>query len=95
LLPEHHFRTLHLQLQGAEYLLGAFPEAVREQLSRLQRDKYDEQALKGLNTTDTNWTDHGHGLVTYKDRIYIPADSRLHTDIICKHHNSIAAGHPG
>ena len=39
LLPEHHFYNLHLQLQGAEYLLGAFPEAVREQLSHLQRDK--------------------------------------------------------
>jgi len=95
LLPEHHFRTLHLRLFGAEYLFGAFPEAVRERLSRLKRDKYDKQALKGLNTNDTNWIDHRHGLVTYKDRIYIPADSRLCTDLIHEHHDTVAAGHPG
>jgi hypothetical protein len=95
LLPDHHFRTLHLRLQGAEYLLGAFPEAIKEQLSRLRRDKYDKQALKGLNTDDMDWIDHGHGLVTYKDRVYIPADPRLRTDIICEHHDTVAAGHPG
>jgi len=81
LLPEHHFRTLHLRLFGAEYLFGAFPEAVRERLSRLKRDKYNKQALKGLNTNDTT------GLITDTDLLhtrqnYIPADSWLRTDLI-------------
>jgi hypothetical protein len=95
LLPDHRFHTLHLQLQGAEYLLGASPEAVKERLSCLRRDQYNKQPLKGLDTNDMDWIDHGHGLVTYKDRIYIPADPRLRTDIIREHHDTVAAGHPG
>ena len=95
LLPEHHFCTLHLRLQGAEYLFGTFPEAIKERLSRLKQDEYDKQALKGLNTNDIHWIDHRHRLVTYKDRIYIPASLRLRTDLIHEHHDTVATGHPG
>src|SRR5712664_3344305 len=95
LLPEHHFRTLHSRLVDAESHPGPLPDTIRERLSHLRRDKYNRQALKGLDTDDTDWIDHGHGHVTYKDRLYIPADSTLRTDIIREHHDSIAAGHPG
>jgi len=61
----------------------------------LHKDKYDRQALKGLDTHDKDWIDYGHGQITYKDRLYIPADSQLRTDIIREHHDTIAAGHPG
>jgi len=95
LLPEHHFRALYQQLHGAELFFGAFPEAIRKRLTYLHKDKYDRQALKGLDTHDKDWIDYGHGQITYKDRLYIPADSQLRTDIIREHHDTIAAGHPG
>jgi len=95
LLPEHHFHALHLQLHGAEIFFGAFPEAIQKWLTYLHRDEYDRQAFKGLDTHDKDWIDYGHGQITYKDRLYIPTDSQLCTDIICEHHDTIAAGHPG
>ena len=95
LLPEHHFRSLYLNLQNAELILGAFPEAVKERLSRIKRHQYDKNAQIGLETNDPDWKDHGYGLITYKHRIYIPPTTSLREDIIRLHHDSIAAGHPG
>ena len=95
LLPEHHFRSLHLNLQGAEYLFGTFPEAIKERLSRIKQHDYDKNAKIGLETNHPDWKDHGHGFITYKNRIYIPPNPRLREDLIREHHNTIAAGHPG
>jgi len=95
LLPEHHFRSLYLNLQNAELILGAFPEAVKERLSRIKCHQYDKNAQTGLETNNPNWKDHGYGLITYKHRIYIPPTTSLREDIIRLHHDSIAAGHPG
>jgi hypothetical protein len=82
LLPEHHFRSLHLNLQGAEYLFGTFPEAIKERLSRIKRHDYDKNAKIGLETNHPDWKDHGHGFITYKNRIYIPPNPRLLEDLI-------------
>ena len=41
LLPTHHFCSLYLNLQGAELILGAFPEAVRHQLTSIKCTTYD------------------------------------------------------
>jgi len=95
LLPEYHFRSLHLNLQGAEYLFGTFPEAIKERLSRIKRQDYDKNAKIGLGTNHPDWKDHGHGFITYKNHIYIPPNPRLCEDLIQEHHNTIAAGHPG
>jgi len=95
LLPEYHFRSLHLNLQGAEYLFGTFPEAIKEQLSQIKRQDYDKNAKIGLGTNHPDWKDHGHGFITYKNHIYIPPNPRLCEDLIQEHHNTIAAGHPG
>jgi len=54
----------------AELLLGAFPEAVRTWLSSIKRRDYDQVAKIGLASNDRK--DHRHGLITYKDHIYIP-----------------------
>jgi len=93
--PEHHFRSFHLNLQGAEYLFGTFPEAIKERLSRIKRHDYDKNAKIGLETNHPDWKDHGHGFITYKNRIYIPPNPHLREDLIREHHNTIAAGHPG
>jgi len=95
LLPEYHFKSLMTQVNDTVTPTEAFPEAIRTRLTRIPRDKYDKQARRGLDTNDPDWINHGHGHITYKDRLYIPADLPLRTDIIQQHHDSITAGHPG
>jgi len=41
LLPTHHFCSLYLNLQGTELIFGAFPEAVRHQLTSIKCTTYD------------------------------------------------------
>ncbi len=94
-LPEKHFRSLFLNLQGAELIFGAFPEAVAHRLTMIHHDSYDNIAKKGLDEKDNDWSDHGHGLITYKGLIYIPPNAKLRTDIIRQHHDTTSAGHPG
>ena len=53
LLPPQHFHTMHLDVMGAEYLFGAFPEAIKERLSHIKREQYDAQTLKGLESLRT------------------------------------------
>jgi len=77
LLPESHFRSLFLNLQGAELLLGAFPEAVLTRLSHIPSHYYDKVAKIGLQSNDKDWNDHGNGQITYCNRIYIPPHSNL------------------
>jgi len=94
--PRASFFVLYIwNLQDAELILEAFPEAVKERLSHIPRHQYDKNAKIGLNTNHPDWKDHGHGLIMYKHRIYIPPNPSLHEDIIRLHHDSIAAGHPG
>jgi transposase InsO family protein len=95
LLPEHHFKTLFSNLQDAQPLNGTFPETIRERLSRYKNIKNDKYVQKALNSNDPQWNDHGDGIITYKNRIYIPPDPRLQNEIIHEHHDTIAAGHPG
>src|SRR5882762_7283786 len=60
----------------------------------ISRKTNTTQVLKGLSSHHPDWYDHGNGLITYQERIYIPSDS-LCIDIIREHHDSQAAGHPG
>ena len=95
LLPEHHFRSLFINLQDDEQSLKSFPDAILERLKQIKPETYEHAVKVGLQTKDPDWHDHGDGIITYKKRIYIPYDKKLRQDIICEHHDSIVAGHPG
>jgi len=75
---------------GAEYL---FEPSLKQSENDYpaQKRQYQNRHSR-LNTNDTNWIDHGHGLYL-QGQIYIPADSRLRTDLIHEHHDTVAAGH--
>ena len=98
LLPPQHFRALHTQidLHNAEYILtdDPFQQSIKERLSHIEREHYDGQVIKALATQHKDWYDHGDGIITYQERIYIPSDP-IRIDIIREHHDSQAAGHPG
>jgi len=76
LLPEHHFRALTSDCTEQNYFLEP-SQSYSKTTYLLDKDKYDRQALKGLDTHDKDWIDYGHGQITYKDRLYIPADSHF------------------
>ena len=59
------------------------------------RNNQDRAVAQALTNKDKLWIMHDDGLITWQDRIYVPKDSKLREDIICSHHNSTLAGHPG
>ena len=84
-----------MNLQGAELLADTFPETILSKLSNIRREYYDKAAKDGLENKDKDWNDHGNGHITYKERLYIPPNAKLRTDIIREHHDTISTGHPG
>ena len=95
LLPLQHFRTLQINLQGAESVFEAYPTTLQGRLRRIKPDQYDPQVQRGLDKKDPNYSNDGNRLITHKERIYIPPNVQMQTEIIQKHHDSIIAGHPG
>ena len=46
-----------------------------------------------LAKKEKDWNRDSEGVVTWKQRIYVPRNKRLHEDIIREHHDSITGGH--
>ena len=55
----------------------------------------DKEVTKALADHDPDWTKEDNGTITWKNRIYVPIDRELRSDIIKKHHDTITVGHPG
>jgi len=60
----------------------------------LQKNR-DRIVDKMLTQKEKFWSESEEGIVTWRDRIYIPRDKKLREDIIQWNHDSISAGHPG
>ena len=100
ILDEYYFQNNYnegytVDYQNAEYIYESLPENIAERLSHIKMDTYDTIVKNGLLSKDNDYTDHGNGLITYKECIYIPPNHSLRTDIIKEHHDSTSAGHPG
>ena len=100
ILDEYHFQDNYneaytIDYQSTEYIFESLPENIAERLSHIKMDTYDTVVKNGLHSKDDDFKDHGNGLITYKERIYIPPNHSLRTDIIKEHHDSTSAGHPG
>lgn len=55
----------------------------------------EDSVTCALLLKNPNWTEHDGGLLTHRDRIYVPPDEDLRADIIKAHHDTPIAGHPG
>ena len=49
---------------------------------------------KALRNEEKEW-EREEGMITWKNRIYMPKDRALRGDIIRAHHDEKVAGHPG
>ena len=101
ILDEYHFQdnyneayTIDYQ-RHPEYIYESLPEDIAKRLSHIKPDTYDTTVKNGLHSKDDDFKDHGNGLITYKERIYIPPNHSLHTDIIKEHYDCTSAGYPG
>lgn len=65
-------------------------------LSRIQQHlkNCDKIVEKGLLNKEKDWKEDER-IVSWKDRLYVPIDKKLRTEIIAAHHDSTVAGHPG
>ena len=55
----------------------------------------DKSVTQALISKDNDWVHVKGDVITWKNRIYVPKDNKLRSDIIKKHHDVITAGHPG
>ena len=86
LLKAEHFRLQEFELPGPE----------DEIISRILRNKgnKDKSIVKALASKEEDWKEDVNGLVTWKNRVYVPKDKSLREKIIRLHHDLPSAGYP-
>jgi RNase H-like domain found in reverse transcriptase/Reverse transcriptase (RNA-dependent DNA polymerase)/Integrase zinc binding domain/Chromo (CHRromatin Organisation MOdifier) domain len=100
LLPDTLFTVNTLSTQETEHpllvpgahLLTSIPFESR--VIRV-RNNLDPSVVDALARKEKGWKKLPNGLITHHDRLYIPHDETLRTDIIAAHHDPPIAGHPG
>ena len=55
----------------------------------------NKTVIEALNSKTKDWVNEVDGIITWKNRMYVPIDRKLRTEIIKRHHDVITAGHPG
>ena len=83
LLKEELFVRLHDDDQALEDII--------EKVKKVNKRQWEEVVKKGINNQEKGWRLE-RGLVTWKERIYIPIDQTLRGTMIEIHHSW---GHPG
>ena len=72
-------------------------EPIASDLVKRIRDRsnlLDRAVQQALDKGTQGWTNQD-GVVTWKDRVYVPKDAPLREEIIRLHHDSTLTGHPG
>ena len=88
-LREEWTRSMEVELKMGE-------EVVIQRIKRMTRNerRIDRAVEKALRNEEREWK-REEGMITWKNRIYMPKDRALRGDIIRAHHDERIAGHPG
>ena len=88
-LREEWTRSMEVELKTGE-------EAVIQRIKKMMKNerRIDRAVEKALRNEEKEW-EREEGMITWKNRIYVPKDRALRGDIIRAHHNEKVAGHPG
>ena len=88
-LREEWTRSMEVELKTGE-------EAVIQRIKRMTKNerRIDRAVEKALRNKKKEW-EREEGMITWKNRIYVPKDRALRGDIIRAHHDERTAGHPG
>ena len=89
MLREEWMRSMEVELKTGE-------EVVIQCIKRLTKNerRMDWAVEKALKNEEKEW-EKEEGMITWKNRIYVPKDRALWGDIIWAHHDERATGHPG
>src|ERR1700753_4379723 len=79
LLKSEHFRQHVFDLIGPE-------SDIIEKIIRFKANK-DNAVVKALANKDVDWIEYENGIVTWKNRVYVPRDKALREKIIKLHHD--------
>lgn len=88
------FRELAFDLQAMSFDLQDEADTLLARI-RSSRGNMDRSVQKALRNQEAGWTDDGKGIVTWRDRVYVPRDKGLRGKIIRLNHDTPSAGHPG
>ena len=88
-LKEEWMRRMEVELKMGE-------EAVIQWIKRMMKNerRIDRAVEKALRNEEKEW-EREEGMITWKNRIYVPKDRALRGDIIQAHHDERVTGHPG
>lgn len=86
LLPDHHFRSVSIDLVTSDSIY----QRIRN--SSVERESYVQKCILAK---DNGWLVNTDGLVLFNDKLYVPADKRIRDNVISIHHDSVMAGHLG
>lgn len=90
LLPQKLFvQSIDLTLCNKITVASPFNPIVRGALAALQSN-----APLPMKSTKADWKED-NGIVTFKDRVYVPADPALQREILSYYHNSCTTRHSG
>lgn len=73
--------------------LEALDEGFMRRIKQSRNNK-DRVVIKALEEGNPDW-EEDNGIVTFKERIYVPRNKKLREDIIRNHHDPPVTGHPG
>jgi hypothetical protein len=85
LLKSEFICSLDLQSKSIEF----------ETLIRRHSRNREERVERALRNKEEGWKELESGLITFRERIYVPIHAKLREDIIRENHDSTFAGHPG
>jgi hypothetical protein len=85
LLQSEFIRSLDLQSKSIEF----------ETLIRQHSKNHEERVERALRNKEEGWKELENGLITFRERVYVPIHAKLREDIIRENHDSTFAGHPG
>ena len=88
-LREEWTRSMEVELKTGE---GAVIQRIKKMTKNERR--IDRAVEKALRNEEKEW-EKEEGMITWKNRIYVPKDRALRGDIIRAHHDERVAGHPG
>ena len=88
-LWEEWMRSMEVEMKMGE-------DVIVQRIKRLMKNerRIDQAVEKALRNEEKEW-EREEGMITWKNRIYMPKDRALWGDIIQAHHDEKVAGHPG
>jgi hypothetical protein len=93
LLKAEHIRVTHHD-EPFEYDLQSSDDDFYEKIRTSSKNR-DPSVVQALENHEKGWKELDNGIITFRERLYVPRNAPLREQIIRVNHDSTSAGHPG